>query len=119
MTTLSMKGHIDSVFVSAPAKRIREVGSSYVNGKWVDGSETTTSHKVTLQPLSEREIQNLNIGAERIGDMRKIYVNDGGDHKLNDNWLFAGVDGLFKSVHVDNRPWRNYCKIIVSRIDDQ
>lgn len=121
MTTLNMKGHIDSVFVSTPANRIRKTGGAYVDGKWVDGSEVTTPHNVTLQPLTEREIQNLNIGAERIGDMRKVYVNDGDLYKISqaDDWVFTGVDGVFKTVKLDNRPWRNYCKAIVSRYDDQ
>ena len=33
-------------------------------------------------------------------------------------WTFEGVPGVFKTVKLDNRPWRNYCKITVSKQDD-
>lgn len=32
-------------------------------------------------------------------------------------WTFLGK--RWKAVRVDNRYWRNYCKCIVERIDDQ
>ena len=118
--SLNMLGHIDSVFKSTDASRFKTTGGSYVNGLWVEGSEMPSPHTVNLQPLTEKEIQSLSIGAERINDTRKIYVNDGDLYSIakSDTWTFTNVAGVFKSVALDNRPWRNYCKIIVSRIDE-
>lgn len=118
--SLNMFGHIDAVFVSTPATRTVETGGSYVNGKWVDGTTEIKPHTVNLQPVNDKEIQALNIGAERIGDLRKIYVNDGDLYNIkpSDIWSFTGLGGTFKAVSLDNRPWRNYCKIIVSKQDE-
>lgn len=123
--SLDMFGHIDDVFTSTNGTRISKTGGSYVGGKWVGGVETTSPHRVNIQPLNNKEIQALQIGGERIGDYRKVWVNDGliGEISEADNWTFEGIDGLFKSVQVDNRSNypsafnRNYCKIIVARID--
>ena len=117
--SLDMFGHIDDTFESTIAARIPVTGS-YVNGKWVDASNTATPHTVNLQSASDKEIQALNDGGERIVDVRRVYVNDGilANIAPSDDWTFENVDGVFKTVKLDNRPWRNYCKIIVSRKDD-
>jgi hypothetical protein len=118
--SLDMSGHIDSTFESVTATRAAKAGGAYVDGKWVDGSSTATNHTVNLQPLNDRERKTLQEAGERIVDARKCYVNDGDTYSVSeaDTWSFTGVDGVFKTVSVDNRPWRNYCKIVVSRIDD-
>lgn len=118
--SLDMSGHIDSTFESVTATRTAKAGGAYVDGKWVDGSSAATNHIVNLQPLNDRERKTLQEAGERIIDARKIYVNDGDIYSVSeaDMWSFAGVDGVFKTVSVDNRPWRNYCKIVVSRKDD-
>jgi hypothetical protein len=117
--SLDMQGFVDDVFVSLPATRYALSGGGYVNGLWVDGTSTTTSHTVNIQPLSEREIQNLSAGGERIGDSRKLYINDGTTASVSqaDEWEFDGQ--RWKCIKLDNRPWRNYCKVIVSRFDEQ
>lgn len=121
--SLDMFGHIDDTFVSTDdisgATRITKLNSEYVNGKWVEGDETTSPHSVTLQPLSDKEVNNLSIGAERIKDYRKLYVNDGDLYSIkpSDKWVFDNVEGTFKTHSLDNRPVRNYCKAIVVRID--
>lgn len=119
MTTLDMGGHIDDVFESVTAQR-QPRGGSYVNGRWVPSEGDSSSHRVNLQPMTTREIQTLQDGGERIIDGRRVYVNDGDLYNItpSDLWTFPGVDGTFKAVALDNRPWRNYCKIMVSRIDD-
>ena len=118
--SLDMLGHIDDCFQSVPANRTASIGGSYVDGLWVDGTDTVTPHKVTVQPVTEKEIDSLDIGQERIGDMRKIYVNDGDLYSIAeaDTWKLTGIDGTFRCVKLDNRPWRNYCKAIVVRLDD-
>lgn len=117
--SLDMFGHIDDVFESVQANRLTKPGS-YVDGKWVGTVGITTPHIVTLQPLTDKEIDSLSKGGERIVDGRKIYINDGDLYSISpsDTWTFTGIDGIFKTVKLDNRPWRNYCKAIVSRKDD-
>ncbi len=117
--SLDMAGHIDDVFESLPAIRISNTGGGYVNGLWVDGAEVQSSHRVTLQPLNTREIQNLSAAGERITDVRKIYVNDGILTSISqaDDWEIDGQ--RWKCIALDNRPWRNYCKAIISRYDVQ
>jgi hypothetical protein len=117
--SLDMMGHIDPVFTSIPATRTSNTGGSYVDGIWVGGGAITTPHTVNIQPASDREIETLTKGGERIVDARRIYVNDGIDASISqaDIWEFAGQ--RYKCHKLDNRPWRNYCKAIVSRIDVQ
>jgi hypothetical protein len=116
--SLSMFGHIDDVFISVVAERTSRTGS-YVNGIWVDGAANVTSHDVTIQPASDREIDSIERGGERVVDARKIYVNDGIDASIRptDVWEFEGQK--WKCHRLDNRPWRNYCRAVVYRIDNQ
>lgn len=114
-----MSGHIDPVFKSIPATRTPKSGS-YVNGLWVAGAPATpVPHTVTIQPASDREIESIERGGERIIDARRVYVNDGvlASISPSDIWNFDGQK--WKCHKLDNRPWRNYCKAIVSRIDNQ
>jgi hypothetical protein len=117
--SLDMFGQIDDVFVSIPADRISKSGGAYVDGIFVPGVETVTPHTVTIQPASDREIAALSGGGERVVDLRRVYVNDGVLASISeaDDWSFDGQ--LWKTVKLDNRPWRNYCKAIVSRYDEQ
>lgn len=117
--SLNMAGQIDAVFKSIPATRFSKTGGSYVDGLWVEGVETSSPHTVNIQPATDREIESLSSGGERIGDVRRVYVNDGilTDIAPADDWEFDGQ--RWKTVKLDNRPWRNYCKIFVSRNDDQ
>ena len=116
---LDMIGHIDDVFESVDAIRTPQPGS-YVAGKWVAVPGTPKPHTVTLQPASDREINNLSKGGERVVDARKAYINDGDLYAISpsDDWTFTGIAGTFKTIKLDNRPWRNYCKVIVSLKDE-
>lgn len=117
--SLSMSGHIDAVFKSVDATMTPK-GGSYVDGVWVPSpSLAVTGYVVNIQPLSEREKDFLERGGERIVDGRRIYVNNGDLNliTLEADWEFLGQ--RWKAVKTDNRPWRNYCKVIVSRYDQQ
>lgn len=120
--SLDMLGFVDDEFESVPATRHSQSGSRGSDGKWAAGAEADTAHTVNLQPLSEKEVSNLGIGAERIQDYRKIYVNDGDLYSLTpqDEWSFDTPDlsGIRFTVYkMDNRPWRSYCKCVVHRND--
>ena len=120
MPALDMFGFVDSVFVSVSAVRISTDGGDYDDdGIWQDGVETKHDHTVTIQPASDREINFLNQGGERIVDARRIYINDGVDVSISptDMWEFSGQ--RWKCISMDSRPWRSYCKLIVSRVDAQ
>lgn len=119
MAGLDMKGHIGDVFQSIAATRTSYSGGGYVNGLWVDGTSTDTPHTVTIQPATDKEIEVIEKGGERVIDARRIYINDGVLAEISqaDTWAFDGQ--VFKCYKLDNRPWRNYCKVIVARIDAQ
>lgn len=116
---LEMTGHIDAVFKSVSATRTTTSNGEYVDGIWIPGVQTSKTYTVNIQPATEREIDFLSEGGERIVDARRVYVNNVGmdDIDQTGQWSFLGQ--IWKAHRVDNRPWRNYCKIIVSRIDDQ
>lgn len=116
--SLNMEGHIDEVFVSVAASRT-VTGGSFVDGIWVPGAPVTLPYIVNIQPASDREVDFIRQGGERITDVRRIYINQG-DMQLIDQtgtWAFLGQQ--WKTIKCDNRYWRNYCKVIVTRIDDQ
>lgn len=116
--SLNMQGQIDGVFVSVSASRT-VTGGDWVGGIWTPGVPVTNPYVVNIQPATDREVDFIRQGGERIVDARRIYINEG-DMQLIDQtgtWEFLGQQ--WKAVKVDNRYWRNYCKVIVSRIDDQ
>lgn len=119
--SLDMLGAVDDVFQSVGATRYAQGGDRDAKGRWVDGAESSSSHTVNIQPLSDREISNIQEGAERIQDFRKVYVNDGDLYSLTpqDEWEFDDIsmDGRYTVYMMDNRPWRNYCKLVVHRND--
>lgn len=116
--SLDMSGHIDDVFESVKATRTVK-GGSWVNGEWVSGAESSTTHRVNVQPLNGKDINALTLVGERIQDTRKVYVNDGTMASIqpSDIWTFPDVDGTFKCYGLDNRPWRNYCRFYAIRMD--
>ena len=123
LTTIDMGGHIDDVFTSGIGTRQPNIGD-YANGKWGDAAGSPTPHVVNIQPLNNKDINFLKDGGERIQDTRKIYLNDGISPDISpaDTWTFVdsngnSIDGEFKCVSLDNRPWRNYCKFYAVRID--
>jgi len=116
--SLDMGGHIDPVFTSVPATRIARVGGGYDSeGNYQPATDVPTPHTVNIQPATDREIEVLEKGGERIVDARVIHVNDGIDASIqkSDVWEFEGQS--WKCHELDNRHWRNYCRAVVSRID--
>ena len=124
--SLDMIGFIDDTFESVLALRTAKT-STFANGRPVNSVAAPKPHTVNVQPLSNKQIQSLDIGAERKNDTRRIWVNDGDLYSIlpSDEWTFAGtqakrmgIEGTFRTLELDNRPWRNYCRVIVSRKDD-
>lgn len=117
--SIDMVGHVDGVLESIEAKRRKNLGDWGANGLWVEDFDAREPFTVNIQPASDREIDFLRNGGERITDARRVYVNDGEMENitLEGEWFFLGV--RWKTVKCDNRYWNNYCKLIVMRIDDQ
>lgn len=121
--SLDMAGHVDGEFVSLQAVRIPQSGAYDANGNWQATAGQPASHSANVQPASDQEIQNARAVGERITDVRRLYLNDGITPSIapSDLWQMDVGYGTkaWKTVALDNRPWRNYCKVIVVRLDDQ
>jgi hypothetical protein len=114
-----MEGHIDDVFVSVAASRTVDTGGQWVEGIWMPGAPDTNPYVVNIQAATDREVDFIRQGGERITDLRRIYINQGEMQLIDQTgtWEFLGQQ--WKAVKCDNRYWRNYCKVLVMRIDDQ
>jgi len=116
--SLNMEGHIDDVFVSVPASRTASSGS-WVEGIWVEGPPVTLPYIVNIQQASDREVDFIRQAGERITDVRRIYINQGDMQGVDQTGTWEFIGQQWKAAKCDNRYWRNYCKVIVVRIDDQ
>lgn len=117
--SLTMAGHIDGVFKSVDVTVVTQTQGGYVDGIWVDGVSTTEAYTANVQPLSERELDNLFRAGERIVDGRKVYINTGDFAKLRIANYAEFLGQKWKIVRSDVREWRRYAKLVVSRFDDQ
>ena len=116
--SLSMLGHIDDVFQSVPATR-KASGGAYVDGVYVPAPGTPEPYVVNIQPASDREIDFIRQAGERITDVRRVYINDGNMQLIDQTGTWEFLGQKWKTVGCDNRYWRNYCKVMVVRIDPQ
>jgi len=116
--TLSMFGHIDDVFESVPATRTA-TGGAYVDGIYVPNNGTPEPYVINTQPATDREIDFIRQGGERITEVRRIYINQGNMQLIDQTGLWSFLGQAWKAVAVDNRYWRNYCRVMVVRIDPQ
>lgn len=117
--SLNMEGQIDLVFVSVEASRTVDVDGQWVEGIWVPGAPETKPYIVNIQPASDREVDFIRQGGERITDVRRIYINEGEMQLIDQTGIWTFLSQQWKAVKCDNRWWRNYCKVLVMRIDDQ
>ena len=121
--SLDMSGFIDADFKSIPANQITQTGGYDGDGIWDSGIDSPPiPYDVNVQTLNDRELNNLNIGGERVEDYRKLYINDGDFHALSPKafWDFdANNVGTqrYKVIKSDIRKWRSYAKITVVLID--
>lgn len=117
---LDFANHIDDVFRSGSV-----TVKAYVNGHrdqygiWVPGIPVEETYTANIQPLNDREADNLMRAGVRLLDPRKIYINSGDLEKLK---LINDLEFLgqrWRIIRSDIRPWRTYAKLVVSRYDDQ
>lgn len=118
--SLLMTNHIDAVFRTVDVELRRDVDGTYADGIWVPGvPEVTLFKNVTIQPINEKELDNLFRAGQRIIDGRKLYINNGDLTKLELAQEVWFIGEKWKIVKSDIRPWRQYAKIMVSRYDVQ
>lgn len=117
--SLDMQGHVDAKFESIPVVRIKVNGrNNYVNGILQPTDAPDDSQFiVNVQKASDRQIETLARAGKRVLDVRNLYVNNGDIESITeqDDWEF--LNQRWQTVGLDNRPWRNYCKVVVSRYD--
>lgn len=113
-----MRGMIDAVFESVDAT-MTSYEAAYVDGILSNVSTFSGAYVVNVQPASDKEIEWLERGGERTVDVRRIYVNDGDLEQITLGAIWEFLGQKWKAVKTDNRPWRNYCKCIVTALDDQ
>lgn len=117
---LDMGGHIDGVFQSQPVTVIAYTqGHRDDDGIWVSGVPIDETYTATIQPLRDRELDNLMRAGKRILDSRKIYINSGDLAKLKLSHDMEFLGQRWEIIDSDIRPWRTYAKIVVSRYDEQ
>lgn len=117
---LSMAGHIDGVFRTVNVEVRQDTTGEYVDGVWVPGViEVSKFPNVTIQPLSDLELEFFLRAEQRIIDARKLYINSGPLENLLLNDAVWFLDQKWKVIKRDVRPWRRYAKIMVDRFDDQ
>lgn len=117
---LDMGGHIDSVFASASVEVKAFTQGGYDDeGIWVPGAPITEAYTATIQPLRDRELENLMRAGKRILDSRKLYINSGDLTKLVLSHDMEFLGARWEIIDSDIRPWRTYAKVVVSRYDDQ
>lgn len=103
-------------------------GYTGVGGTWEDvGSPEKVELKfVSVQPVSLKIAEfysSSDGGAVNPSDFRVLRVNDGTQIHPDDDGKFAHTiefsDGntvrVWRVRQADNRPWRNYCKVVVER----
>jgi hypothetical protein len=131
---LDMLGHVSQPFNTQPAGGLTlyppAAGGGYgAGGVWVPGAAPSpiVITECNIQPATKKTIEFMEQlgGTANPRDIRNIYINDGvtyvypeDEGRPADRFQFS--DGLtmrvWRVMHVDNRPWHNYCHVIVERL---
>lgn len=124
---LNMRGHVSGPFITHPGVVLNRYTSEIIDFEPVLTLTYTDSFNANVQPVSDKEIEFLQIGAERINDVRVIHRNDGKGievsvpGQLADILVFAETPDKeptwWKSIATDFRPWHNFCRAVVAKLD--
>ena len=124
---LNMRGHVSGPFITH-----RSVQLNRYDSRVVDFEQRLTlvyfdTFDANVQPVSDKEIEFFQIGAERINDVRVIHRNDGkgievsGPGELADILVFAETPDKeptwWKAMATDYRPWHNFCRAVIAKLD--
>ena len=124
---LNMRGHVSGPFITHKGVVLNRYTSEIIDFEPVLTLTYTDSFNANVQPVSDKEIEFLQIGAERINDVRVIHRNDGKGievsvpGQLADILVFAETPDKeptwWKSIATDFRPWHNFCRAVVAKLD--
>lgn len=124
---LNMRGHVSGPFITHKGVILNRYASEVVDFEPALTLAYSDSFDANVQPVSDKEIEFLQIGAERINDVRVVHRNDGKgievstDGKLADILVFAETPDKpatwWKSIATDFRPWHNFCRAVVAKLD--
>lgn len=124
---LNMRGHVSGPFITHPGVVLNRYTSEIIDFEPAITLSYTDSFNANVQPVSDKEIEFLQIGAERINDVRVIHRNDGKGievsvpGQLADILVFAETPDKeptwWKSIATDFRPWHNFCRAVVAKLD--
>lgn len=124
---LNMRGHVSGPFITHPGVVLNRYTSEIIDFEPALTLSYTDSFNANVQPVSDKEIEFLQIGAERINDVRVIHRNDGKGievsvpGQLADILVFAETPDKeptwWKSIATDFRPWHNFCRAVVAKLD--
>lgn len=120
---IDMSGTIDGTFTSLTVTLLSTLDGDYdSDGIWQDGTESQTTFQANVQPVSDKELESLELGSERINDVRRVYPASSVTFKLSPYMKLQFDEGsgvkTYRIVKSDVRPWNNYAKIICEVIDD-
>lgn len=118
--SINMMGHVSAPFITHTAT-LKRCDSVVVDFEPSLALVYQDEFAANIQPASDREIEFLQIGAERVNDVRVVHRNDGKGIVISEADKLAdliGFDGSWwKSVNTDYRPWHNFCRATVVRLD--
>lgn len=124
---LNMRGHVSGPFVTHKGVVLKRYTSEIIDFEPALTLSYTDTFNANVQPVSDKEIEFLQIGAERINDVRVIHRSDGKgievstSGKLADILVFAETPDKpvtwWKSIATDFRPWHNFCRAVVAKLD--
>lgn len=119
MSLLTNENFIDDEFSKAIGTRFPRQ-TNYVNGKLVVNQSIGDAREVDVRPATERQIEFLASGGERVIEVLNLYVNTGDIASIEkgDYWMLSDRDGTFKAVSLDKRLSTGRCRVTVSRLDD-
>lgn len=122
---LSMMGHVSGPFATHTVA-LRRYATKIVNFKPVLALDYDDNFLANIQQASDKEIEFLGIGGERVNDVRVVHRNDGKGIRVSTPDNLADVlifsDGItddiwWKSINTDYRPWHNFCRATVVKLD--
>lgn len=125
--SINMMGHVSAPFITHRPRLVR-YGESIVDFEPVLALQYEDEFDANIQAASDREIEFLSNGGERLNDVRIVHRNDGlgiqvsSPDKLADILIFSDNPGVtepiwWKALKVDFRPWHNFCHATIVRID--
>lgn len=119
--SLNMLGHLVGDFVSHRQIKLLKITTTLVDHEQVRAFSSASVFNGNIQAAPSKDIEFLDIGAERVTDTRLVHRNDGGGIDVSGPGKLADIlqfDGAYwKCLSVDYRPWRSYCRAIVIKLD--